>query len=724
MPHALIRPLLLILTGWLIGLLAHAQPLQLAADSMLTERARLWSDLGRLDLARENIDKLFRIHPDHPEGLALMAEYEIKGGNLAEARRFFDRLRRVHPGHPEINRIQQLFRLETTDRGRLREARRFIRAREPHKALAILQELFPKGTPSDDLALEYWGVVADLPNNWAKARQGLVNLVARRPDNPRYQLALAEHELSRNPLHHPALTTVVRLSKHRYLAKQAREIWRRALLRMPAQSDALAQFQIYLQQERGDMAAQQRYQALLKQVQINPRRAPKPLPAMPPSTGPVQLATVPAPPAATTTAAALATPSENTDSVLAALGTAVRPTSEPRAMLSAVTDWRTRSGTAGVSQVNLRETTVEWRRPFGDDAQLMLRADMVDISSGRLDLYRPDTLYDVQKFGSVLLCQTIDYQPDAQGVYQPKPSYGGACNREQVQQRERGAALNLAYERANLRADIGSTPIGFPIINVIGGVQWKGDIGDTGYTLDVSRRPLNGSLLSYAGARDPNTGTLWGGVTASGVRLGLSRDSGGDWGAWSSFGWHSLQGHNVATNERTLLMAGVYRRLINEDDRLLSAGTTVMYWANRRNLGEYSLGHGGYFSPQRYRSIAYPVTYSARHDRLSWAVRASASWSWSQTDPAPYYPTRPDLQAAAGDPYYPGGPGKGKGWGLAGSWEYRLDDQTVIGSRLGLDRSAAYSPNYLILYLRHALDKAERMPLRMPPEPVIPTSQF
>ncbi|MFM7969631.1 cellulose synthase subunit BcsC-related outer membrane protein [Aeromonas sp. A-5] len=51
------------------------------------------------------------------------------------------------------------------------------------------------------------------------------------------------------------------------------------------------------------------------------------------------------------------------------------------------------------------------------------------------------------------------------------------------------------------------------------GESWGGEC-------TLSRRPVNSSLLSYAGASDPGTGISWGGVRANGVRL----DSAMTWG--------------------------------------------------------------------------------------------------------------------------------------------------------------------------------------------------
>jgi hypothetical protein len=332
----------------------------------------------------------------------------------------------------------------------------------------------------------------------------------------------------------------------------------------------------------------------------------------------------------------------------------------------------------------------------------------VEVAAGDLDLAASG-----QTFGSTLLCQT-------------------GCASGLLSQRARGIALNAMFERGSMRYDLGTTPLGFPVQSLVGGVLRKGDIGPLGYSLDISRRPLTGSLLSYAGTRDPRTGQVWGGVVATGVRLGLSLDEGGTFGAWSSFGLHQLTGKNVLSNNRMQLMAGGVFRAINEDNRLLQFGVTGMHWRLSENAGEYTFGHGGYYSPESFTSLSLPVTWGQRFARLAYAVRGSVSASRSQTKDAPYFPTDPGMQAEAErlapvtgvTPSYTGGPGSGVGRSLSFSWEYQADMRLFIGGRAEMDRSADYSPNRFVFYLRYALDRLSARPVAFLPEPVNPTSQY
>jgi tetratricopeptide (TPR) repeat protein len=370
--------------------------------------------------------------------------------------------------------------------------------------------------------------------------------------------------------------------------------------------------------------------------------------------------------------------------------------------LSSAIDWRSRSGTAGVSQFDSVEIPIEWKTPWRASDQLNWRADIVRLDAGVLDL--ADTAAS-RRFGSMLLCQ---------------PN----CATDLTRQSATGLSFNAGHQREGLQMDIGTSPLGFPVANLLGGIRQKGDLGPFSYSAEASRRAVTSSLLSFAGTRDPRTGVVWGGVVATGVRLGLSRDDGGALGAWSSLGVHQLTGQNVQSNDRMQLMAGGYWRIVNEDNRLFTLGITGMYWRFKENAGEYTFGHGGYYSPQEYRSLSFPVTFGQRLQRLSYVLRAAVSTSQSSFNDAPYFPTDGALQTQAGDPRYAASSGPGTGSSFSAAFEYQLNPRLFLGGRLEIERSDYYAPNRALLYIRQSLGRSAAQPVLLPPEPVLPTSQF
>jgi predicted Zn-dependent protease len=379
--------------------------------------------------------------------------------------------------------------------------------------------------------------------------------------------------------------------------------------------------------------------------------------------------------------------------------------------VSGAVDHRSRSGSGGKSNYRYSESPFEFKRPLGSGRQLFVQAAAVATNNGSLELSATN---DAATLGSLVLCQPL-------------------CNQGPVAQTATGLGVTTGVEQRGVRADIGITPIGFPIQNIVGGVLQKGDIGPLGYSLDVARRAVTGSVLSYAGSRDLRTGEKWGGVLTNGATLNLSLDKGGALGVWSSLGLHKLTGTNVKTNNRVQLMGGSYWRIVNQSDQLLSVGITGLHWRFSDNLGEYTFGHGGYYSPAQFNSISLPVTFGQRTARWSYLIRGAVSRSHSSTAQADYFPTRSDFQTQALalsaingiDPRYSASTGHGVGRSLSGTLEYQLHPTRFIGTRFEIDRSTDYAPNRLLFYFRVLLDRdSSARPVMFPPEAPISASQY
>ena len=369
-------------------------------------------------------------------------------------------------------------------------------------------------------------------------------------------------------------------------------------------------------------------------------------------------------------------------------------------------DWLYRSGSAGKSQISAQELPLAHRQAGSASGQWLFRVVPARVKSGLLDLANTG---EVSTFGSMLLCLPL-------------------CSGAPLASVEEGVAVNAAFERDRWRFDLGTSPIGFPVVNVVGGLLYKGDLGPYSYSIDASRRALTSSLLSYAGTRDPNTGRTWGGVVTTGVRLNASRDSGGEYGAWGLAGLYRLSGRNVQDNDKAELMAGAYRRVINEENRQLALGMTGMLWHFSENAGEFTFGHGGYYSPRSYRSLSVPLTYGLRTARTSCFVRGSVSVAGSESRRAPFFPTDAQLQAGAEalsattgiDPFYSGGSnGRSYGRSLSTAVEHQLAPNVFVGGRMDLERSTNYTPNRFLLYVRFTPDGPAARPVSLPPEPVL-----
>jgi tetratricopeptide (TPR) repeat protein len=358
-------------------------------------------------------------------------------------------------------------------------------------------------------------------------------------------------------------------------------------------------------------------------------------------------------------------------------------------------------GASGISNLKVMEIPIEMRIPVGyGGGQAFVQVDPVSADAGTLQL---TDLYNLRQYGKVLaLAPSGVASAPAQTAH--------------------GTTLAAGYEGNGMRADIGTTPLGFPVSDVVGGIKWSDYTETTGFSFDLSRRPLTSSLLAYAGAHDPVSNEVWGGVRNTGISLHVSRDK-GRLSGFADLGYYRLTGKNVLGNTESALRAGFDWSFIREEDMRLTAGLAFTGWHYRENLRYYTFGHGGYYSPQKYYSLAVPFRWTGRREHWSYLLQGSVSASASFEKDMPYYPISGALETLAGNPVFTGGKGHGTGWSLGGALERKFTPQLFGGVRLQIDRSDYYTPNFAILYLRFLFD-AHTGTVPYPPEPVKAYSRF
>ncbi|MEN4907948.1 cellulose synthase subunit BcsC-related outer membrane protein [Rahnella bonaserana] len=363
------------------------------------------------------------------------------------------------------------------------------------------------------------------------------------------------------------------------------------------------------------------------------------------------------------------------------------------------TDSWTSSGTPGKSDLTANTTMFQVDMPLYQ-GRGFLRADWVRMDAGTFD--------------------------NENGNYEA--SFGTCSDqncRSYRSQTANGLSLGAGWENDKWKGDLGTTPLGFPVVNWVGGLAYSGDWGQTGWTTTVSRRPVSSSLLSFAGAKDPGTGTTWGGVIATGGSLGLSYDQGLANGVWADLSAHQLTGKNVEDNTRERLMGGYYYKVINEDNRRATVGLSSMVWHYQKDLSGYTLGQGGYYSPQQYFSVSVPVNYRQRTENWSWQLGGSVSWSRSSTSDQKRYPIQnlipdslPDKSAIE-----TGSSGSGFGYTVQALVERRVSAHWTVGGGIDIQQAKDYTPSHFLLYARYSMSGWQG-DLDMPPQPLVPYADF
>ena len=350
---------------------------------------------------------------------------------------------------------------------------------------------------------------------------------------------------------------------------------------------------------------------------------------------------------------------------------------------------RTNDSESGLSKMTDVETPLEINIPAGDN-RYAVRVTPVSLNAGGVD---SDS---AARFG------------------------GGASSSDGTgSQRDKGVGLSVAYARPDegIKADIGTTPIGFKYTTAAGGVSVDRPLEDNSnvrYGVNVSRRPVTDSVTSFAGATDERTGQSWGGVTANGGRAQLSFDD-QQVGTYGYGSWHKLLGHNVKSNSRAELGGGLYWYLSNTEDGKLTAGLSATGLSFENNQDFFTYGHGGYFSPQSYFALGVPVTWSQRTDRFSYLIKGSVGVQHFEQDGADYFPNDKDLQATSNQSYESQSK-TGVGYSLSGSGEYKFNSNVFLGANLGLDNAQDYKQFTGAMYLRYMFEDMNG-PMELPVSP-------
>ncbi|CAB3752125.1 cellulose synthase operon C-like protein [Burkholderia paludis] len=354
--------------------------------------------------------------------------------------------------------------------------------------------------------------------------------------------------------------------------------------------------------------------------------------------------------------------------------------------------FRNRSGEAGLSSLTDIEAPIEGRIRAGN-GHIVVTATPVTLDAGTATLDIPT----YARFGS--------------GLAKARTGTFG-------DQSASGVGLSIGYEGKQLKADVGTSPIGFPYQNIVGGVQYDGGITDkVTYSLAVTRRAVTDSVLSYAGARDAGSGLKWGGVTKSGARASLSWDDGTS-GLYVNGEFNYYDGHHVERNYSGKGGGGAYTRFYQDANQTFTAGINATWMRFSSNQSYFTYGQGGYFSPQQYVILNLPIDYSGRTGAFTYQVNGSIGVQHYRENAVPYFPLDPLMQSSAAanaaaitnalpvtlDPgaVYPGQSKTGIAYSIAGRGEYQLASQLAVGAAASFGNAYQYREWVAAVYLRYS----------------------
>ena len=361
-------------------------------------------------------------------------------------------------------------------------------------------------------------------------------------------------------------------------------------------------------------------------------------------------------------------------------------------------------GTAGFSEIELQEIPTQLDLPLNANDTLFLRLDTLKAHAGQL------ASADTPAFAQLgtTLATNPDIQPD------------------KLTQNFQGQLVGVGIERENVRADLGSTVGNFPVNDWVGGMQWQTALGDGVVRVELGRRMVQGSVLATTGATDPLTGQSWGGARRNGLSTVVYQPLTDKLDFVGIGRVNRITGKHMPGNTELNLQGILSQTLYQGAGQRLEVGASLFLWKFNKNLRFYTYGQGGYYSPQSFASLYFPVTWTGNTDKWSWRARLGFGRSKSRENPTDLYPLDPELAQAAsllGNPTTdPGGSGGGTGASLGVQVERLLAPNLAFGLAAEIDRSEGYNPDRFQLYWKYSF--SESLELGTPPQGLTPYSRF
>lgn len=245
---------------------------------------------------------------------------------------------------------------------------------------------------------------------------------------------------------------------------------------------------------------------------------------------------------------------------------------------------------------------------------------------------------------------------------------------------------------------IGVTPSSFLIRDVIWGARfspWGGPV-----SVMVYREPVKDTMLSFAGMRDPGTGLVWGGVVATGGMLGFNRSSVLN-GIYGHVGYQSLRGKVVEDNTRLDATAGVWWRVAKYENAHLTVGVNVTGMHYDHNLRGFSLGMGGYFSPQSYALFSIPLEYAGTYDKnLEYSAKMSLGLQYFHENSNAMFPLSSPADQAKG-PWYAARTSTGANFSIDLRGGYHISPNWIAGIFVAGNNTYQYTNIMGGIYLRY-----------------------
>lgn len=256
----------------------------------------------------------------------------------------------------------------------------------------------------------------------------------------------------------------------------------------------------------------------------------------------------------------------------------------------------------------------------------------------------------------------------------------------------------------NYSIELGTTPLKGIISSLptfAAGLN-KGKLGITLYQL-----PVNESILSYVGLKDPYGDDKWGRVVKRGIQ-------GGRTFSLTSSSWFTIKGggdlysgKNIWGNSSLNSSATIGNSKTIEKG-VFSYGLFLTASKFKRNTNFFTFGHGGYYSPKLFFMAGPLMSFRTKPCSPVWVeVDISMGYLKSRTETAPYYPlNRVEIGS------YNGESSSGLGYRIKlKAFKLLKKPKWAVGSFLDINNSSGYTEWNIGLSLRY-LFSPRNIPLK------------
>ncbi len=236
---------------------------------------------------------------------------------------------------------------------------------------------------------------------------------------------------------------------------------------------------------------------------------------------------------------------------------------------------------------------------------------------------------------------------------------------------------------------------------------------------ELYSQPVRESILSYTGINDPYSNTQWGRVLRSGINLPLLLSLDEDWTLTANVDVALLHGEQVKTNWTVAgtVSTGYDFKLSGFD--YFSLGPSVSFQHYDQNQNHFTVGHGGYFSPERLINTGLGLNFLTSEGR-SFVLRGrvGAGYQNVQNASSPWFPLGGSVQNAANvqvtldgrsvfndTPTYASSANDGLAYDLELKGVWLLHPNIQVGGGVSARRTGGYDDYSAGFFFRYILDE-------------------